>query len=272
MRRFLGLCALLLLVGAASAGEIQVAWYGQSMFLVTTPKGTRVVLDPHNLEEYRIQPLKADLVLMSHFHTDHSKAEVISNLKEAKAFNALKKTGPNDAIIDWNPVDEKVKDVRIQSLGTYHDESSGLKHGKNGVWILDIDGVRIVHLGDLGHTLTKAQLKKLGDVDVLMVPVGGVYALNGISAWKVVEQVKPKRAVLPMHYGTIVFSDLLPLNYFTDEAKDAGMPVVRMKPREVLKIDTAAPPPKQASVVVLDYQQAAGEDEEEEVKRAAHRK
>jgi L-ascorbate metabolism protein UlaG (beta-lactamase superfamily) len=255
MRRFLGTCALLLMVGAASAGEIKIAWYGQSMFLITTPKGTRVVLDPHNLEEYRVQPLKADLVLMSHFHTDHSKAEVISNIKEAKQFNALKKTGPNDAIIDWNPVDEKVKDVRFQSVGTYHDEMSGLRHGKNGVWVIDIDGVRLVHLGDLGHTLNKTQLKKLGDVDVLMVPVGGVYALNGLTAWKVVEQVKPKRVVLPMHYGTIVFSDLLPLNYFTDEAKDGGMPIVRMKAREVLTIDTAAPAPKQASVVVLDYQQ-----------------
>jgi L-ascorbate metabolism protein UlaG (beta-lactamase superfamily) len=255
MRRFLGLCVLLLLVGAASAGEMSVAWYGQSMFLITTPKGTRVVLDPHNLEEYRVQPLKADLVLMSHFHTDHSKTEVIENLKDAKQFNALKKSGPGDAIIDWNVVDEKVKDVRIQSVGTFHDENSGLKHGKNGVWVMDIDGVRIVHLGDLGHQLSKAQLKKLGSVDILMIPVGGVYALNGISAWKVVEQVKPKRYVLPMHYGTIVFSDLLPLNYFTDEAKEAGVPVVKMKPREALRFDTGEPAPKQASVVVLDYQQ-----------------
>lgn len=256
MRRFLSLCVLLLLVGAASAGEMKISWYGQSMFLIVTPRGTRVVLDPHNLEEYRVQPLKADLVLMSHFHTDHSKTEVIENLKDAKQFNALKKSGPGDAIIDWNPVDEKVKDVRIQSIGTYHDEMSGLRHGKNGVWVMDIDGVRIAHLGDLGHALNKAQLKKLGDVDILMVPVGGVYALNGIAAWKVVEQVKPKRYVVPMHYGTIVFSDLLPLNYFTDEAKDAGMPIVRMKAREVLKLDTSTPAPKQASVVVLDYQQS----------------
>ncbi len=254
MRRVLGMCVMILLVGAASAGEIKINWLGQSMFLVETPKGTRIVFDPHDLEEYRLEPLKADLVLMSHFHTDHSRTDKIENIKEAKQFNALRKTGPNDAIIDWNPVDEKFKDVRIQTMGTYHDEMSGLRHGKNGVWIVDVDGIRIVHLGDLGHTLTKAQLKKLGDVDVLMIPVGGVYALNGITAWKVVEQIKPRRYILPMHYGTIVFSDLLPLNYFTDEAKDSGTPVVKMKARETLKIDTSAAPPKQASVMILDYQ------------------
>jgi L-ascorbate metabolism protein UlaG (beta-lactamase superfamily) len=253
MRRILGACALLLTVGAASAGEIKISWFGQSMFLIVTPAGKRVVLDPHNLEAYRVMPQQADLVLMSHFHTDHTNLDVITNAKEAKQYNALKKGGPGDAVIDWNSVDEKLGDVRFQSLGTYHDNMSGLQRGKNGCWILDIDGVRIVHLGDLGHQLTKAQLKKLGSVDVLMVPAGGVYTLNGIEAFKVVEQVKPKRYVLPMHYGTIVYSDLLPLNYFLDEAKDAGMPVVKMKPKEWLKIETKEAPPKQPSVAILDY-------------------
>jgi L-ascorbate metabolism protein UlaG (beta-lactamase superfamily) len=253
MRRLLGACALLLMVGAASASEIRIAWYGQSMFLIVTPKGTRIVMDPQNLEAYRVKPLKADLVLMSHFHVDHTKTEVIENIKEAKQFNALKKSGPGGVVVDWNPVDEKFKDVRLQTLGTYHDQMSGLQRGKNGVWILDIDGIRIVHLGDLGHMLTKAQLKRLGSVDVLMIPVGGVYTINGLEAFRVVEQVKPKRYIVPMHYGTIVFSDLLPLSYFTDEAKDAGVPIVKLKPREWLKIDTKAPAPKQASVAILDY-------------------
>src|SRR5204863_8452497 len=120
---------------------------------------------------------------------------------------------------DWNPVDEKFKDVRLQTVGTYHDEMSGLQRGKNGVWVLDIDGIRVVHLGDLGHSLNKTQLKRLGSVDVLMIPVGGVYTLNGITAMKVVEQIKPKRYILPMHYGNIVYMDLLPLSYFLDEVK-----------------------------------------------------
>jgi L-ascorbate metabolism protein UlaG (beta-lactamase superfamily) len=87
MRRFLGACALLLAFGAAGAGEIKISWFGQSMFLVVTPAGKRVILDPHNLEAYRVMPQKADLVLMSHFHTDHTNLEVVTGLKEAKQFN-----------------------------------------------------------------------------------------------------------------------------------------------------------------------------------------
>ena len=68
----LALGALLLCASSSPAGEIKIAWYGQSMFQIVTPKGTRIVLDPHNLEAYRIKPIKADLVLMSHLHSDHT--------------------------------------------------------------------------------------------------------------------------------------------------------------------------------------------------------
>jgi L-ascorbate metabolism protein UlaG (beta-lactamase superfamily) len=255
----LGLTLLLASAGAVGAGEIKIAWHGQSMFEIVTPAGTRIVLDPQNLEAYRVKPLKADLVLMSHFHTDHTRTEVIENLKDAKQYNALKKSGAGGLVVDYNPVDEKFKDVRIQSVGTYHDAANGLQRGKNGVWVIDVDGVRIVHLGDLGHPLTRAQLKKLGAVDVLMVPVGGVYTLNGLEAYKVVEQVKPRRTIVPMHYGTVVYSDLLPLKYFTDECKENELPVVVYKPREWLKIDTKSPLPKKASVAVLHYSGGAPE-------------
>ena len=254
MRRFL--LALVFVFAASaglSAGEIKIAWYGQSMFLIVTPKGTRIVLDPHNLESYRqVTPLKADLILMSHLHNDHTRLEQVENAKDAKQVNALKSSGPDNAVVDWNEVDEKFKDVRYQSIPTYHDAASGLTRGKNGCWIIDIDGIRIAHLGDLGHLLKPAQIKKFGKVDVVMVPAGGVYTINGIDAFKVAQQLKPSRHILPMHYGTIVYDDLLPLKYFTDEAKDAGVPVVTFKARGWLKIDTAVAP-KAADVVVLNF-------------------
>ena len=254
MRRFL--LALVFVFAASaglSAGEIKIAWYGQSMFLIVTPKGTRIVLDPHNLESYRqVTPLKADLILMSHLHNDHTRLEQVENAKDAKQVNALKSSGPDNAVVDWNEVDEKFKDVRYQSIPTYHDAASGLTRGKNGCWIIDIDGIRIAHLGDLGHLLKPAQIKKFGKVDVVMVPAGGVYTINGIDAFKVAQQLKPSRHILPMHYGTIVYDDLLPLKYFTDEAKDAGVPVQTFKARGWLKIDTAVAP-KAADVVVLNF-------------------
>ena len=252
MRRFLLALVFVLTASAGlTAGEIKIAWYGQSMFLIVTPKGTRVVLDPHNLDSYRqVTPLKADLILMSHLHSDHTRLEQIENAKDAKQINALKTGG---AVVDWNEVDEKFKDVRYHSIPTYHDAASGLTRGKNGCWVMEIDGIRIVHLGDLGHLLKPTQLKKFGKVDVVMVPAGGVYTLNGIDAFKVAQSLKPSRHILPMHYGTVVYDDLLPLKYFTDEAKEAGVPVVAFKGRGWLKIDTASPAPKEPDVVVLNY-------------------
>jgi L-ascorbate metabolism protein UlaG (beta-lactamase superfamily) len=256
MRRYAMVLVLALsVVGAGTAGEIKIAWWGQSMFEIMTPKGSRIILDPQYLDAYKPRDMTADVVLFSHFHNDHTRTECITNIKEALQFNALKKVGGGEAT-DHNLVDEKVgkaKEVRIQSMGTYHDSMGGLTRGKNGCWIMDIEGVRIVHLGDLGHTLSKAQLKKLGKVDVLMIPVGGVYTLNGIDAWKVVKQVNAVRHVIPMHYGTVVYDDLLPLKYFTDEVEEPWV-IDRRKPKTWLVIDTEKEAPKTPSVVILDYQ------------------
>lgn len=253
MRRLHLTLVALLFAGAASAGEVRIGWFGQSMFEVVTPRGMRIVLDPHNIEAFRVKPLRADLVLMSHLHSDHTQLTIIENAKEAIQYNALKKAGPDGLVIDWNVVEETIKDVRIESVPCYHDAMSGLQRGKNGMWILDIDGLRIVHLGDLGHQLTRAQLKKLGSVDVLMVPVGGVYTLNGLEAFKVVEQIKPKRFIVPMHYGNIIYDELLPLKTFQDECKDAEIPAQVMKPGELLKIDTRAAAPAKPTLAVLHY-------------------
>src|SRR5262249_16730363 len=154
---------------------------------------------------------------------------------------------------DWNVVDEKFKDVRVQSMGTYHDAMSGLQRGKNGVWILDVDGVRIVHLGDLGHALNKAQLKKLGTVDILMIPVGGVDTLNGIDASKIVQDIKPRRYVIPMHCGTAVYDDLLPMSYFLSEAKEESVPIQGFKPKQWLTVDPKSPLPKRYSIAVMNW-------------------
>jgi L-ascorbate metabolism protein UlaG (beta-lactamase superfamily) len=245
--RYPVLLLALLAPSAAGAAEIKIAWYGQSMFEIVTPKGTRIVTDPHNLEEYRVKPIKADLVLMSHLHVDHTRTDMIENIKEAKAFNALKQVGLDTT---WNVIDEKFKDVHIKTVATYHDTSSGLVRGKNGVWVIEVDKIRIVHLGDLGHQLNKTQLKAIGTVDILMIPVGGVYTLNGIDAQKVVEQLKPRRWVLPMHYGTAVYNDLLPAKTFLEEQPE-GTPVVKFKPDRYLSIDTTAALPKRYSVGML---------------------
>ena len=235
-------------------GELNIAWYGQSMFQIVTPAGTRILTDPMDIEAHRVPFVNGDLLLVTHYHADHNTPQKIENIKEIKQFNALKRTGPGPANLEWTAQDEKFKDVRFQSMGTYHDDSGGSKRGKNGVWIMDIEpGIRVVHLGDLGHLLNRAQLKKLGKVDILMVPAGGVYTVNGIEAFKVFEQIKPTRFVIPMHYGTATYDELLPLKYFLDEAKENEVAVRAFKPKEWLSVDPKSPVPKAASVAYLSY-------------------
>jgi L-ascorbate metabolism protein UlaG (beta-lactamase superfamily) len=267
-RAFAALAALLLFAAGAQAQklkpggfkpsktDLQIRWHGQSFFEIVTTKGTRIITDPHNLDAFGRKEVQADLVLMSHFHTDHTFVEptLITNIKSAKQLNALKKLDRDGTRTTWNVVDEKFKDVRVQSVGTYHDNSGGVQRGKNGVWVIDADGLRIVHLGDLGHELNKTQLAKLGKVDVLMIPVGGVYTLNGLDAQKVVEQIKPRRYVLPMHYDPGVYDDLLPLKYFLDEQPE-GTPVKRVRRGDYqwLQVNAKAPLPKTYTLVVLPW-------------------
>lgn len=235
-RRILGLlvAVLCLATPAAFSGDdkkekkqdwkpIQITWHGHSFFEVKSSKGTNIVLDPHLIPAYgRPVGIKADAVLMSHNHNDHTQVSVLENAKDRglKIIPGLKGGGIR---ADWNKVDAKVKDVHIRNVGVYHDSDRGLKYGKNSIFILDLDGWRVVHLGDLGHTLSREQRKQLGKVDVLMIPVGGIYTLNGSEAKKVVEQLKPREYIFPMHCGTKIYDELLPADEFLEDQPRANV-------------------------------------------------
>lgn len=218
MSRFAGIvCVALAVVWSASAADVKktiLRWHGQSFFEMETSKGTRIVFDPHMIEEYGRRLVKADLILISHFHNDHTQTEVVENRDKAKLINGLK---PSAKRVEWNLIDEKFRDVRIITVGAYHDAMQGMERGKNTIFIVEADGMRFVFLGDLGHRLTEAQAKAIGPVDVLMIPVGGVYTLNGSEAKDVVAQLKPKRYIIPMHYGTKVYEDLLSADEFLED-------------------------------------------------------
>ncbi len=155
-------------------------------------------------------------MLISHLHSDHNQIGVIDNRDKAKIIYGLKAVGRRE---EWNPVDETFRDVKIRSIGVFHDESEGSERGKNTIFIIEADGIRVVFLGDLGHLLTPGQVKQIGPVDVLMIPVGGVYTINGSDAKQVVAQLKPQKYIIPMHYGTDVFDDLLPPTEFLEDQK-----------------------------------------------------
>ncbi len=221
----LGLIACLLLPGITQAESkpLTLRWHGQSFFDLETSQGTRIAFDPHAIEAYGRIVVKADLVLVSHLHNDHTQIDAIDNPKK-KVIQGLVVNGRRT---DWNSIDEKFRDVTIRSVGAYHDDVQGLEKGKNTIFIVEVDGLRFAHLGDLGHVLTDQQLKQIGPIDVLMIPVGGVYTLNGTEAKKVVEQIKPRLYVVPMHYGTKEFEDLLPVSEFLED-----------QPKESVKLQT----------------------------------
>jgi L-ascorbate metabolism protein UlaG (beta-lactamase superfamily) len=226
MRRLIPLLLVPLALVPAAAQEKPAAmpvvtWWGQSFFTIKSSKGTIVAFDPHLIPAFgRPTGIKADIVLMSHLHDDHNTVNALDNGKDKSVRLIYGLSGAANRTT-WNTIDETIKGIPIRSVPAYHDATEGMTRGKNTIFLLEIDGWRICHLGDLGHELNAAQLKKIGDVDVLMIPVGGVYTLNGSEAKKVVAQINPKEYIFPMHYGTKIFDDLLPIDEFLDEQEKA---------------------------------------------------
>jgi L-ascorbate metabolism protein UlaG (beta-lactamase superfamily) len=222
------LCLLALATGAAQAQgakkPLQIIYHGHSFFEIRSSKGTVIIIDPHMIEAYgKPVNLKADIAILSHSHNDHTQLGVLENPNGVKVFRGFTGFGLKAKWQEWNTTE---KGIRIRTIPTYHDNVEGMKYGVNTIFALEVDGWKIVHLGDLGHTLSKKQIKDIGEVDVLMIPVGGIYTLNGSEARKVVEQLKPKEYIFPMHYGTPAFTDLLTEEEFLD-----GLP-----PREIARV------------------------------------
>jgi L-ascorbate metabolism protein UlaG (beta-lactamase superfamily) len=242
---------------SAQNKQLSIKWHGQAFFEIKTSAGTRIVIDPHAIEAFgERKDIEADLICITHLHNDHTQVEVVKNF-EPKLLDKMVRLGLTPGKggdrkkEDWNIIDEKFKDVHIRTVGVYHDDMKGMMRGKNSVFILEVDGLHIVHLGDLGHLLSKEQIKKIGPADVLMIPVGGVYTINGEEAKKVVEQLKPKHYILPMHYGIKGYDALLTPEEFLEDQKKEN--ILRPRGNELL-IDVGAKAPAGPKIVMLGWQ------------------
>lgn len=214
MPRLLFPLAALLLAAAVSpaADKFTVRWLGQSFVVIETPSGKTIAFDPQVMTEFeRKDPIKADYVCVSHPHNDHNRVdEAIADGKDpkkVKVFQGLTTdpAKPNKPA-EWAKLDEKVTvsdkvTYRFRTFGCYHDEMSGLKRGKNSAFIVEADGLTFCHLGDLGHTLTEAEAKVIGKIDVLFIPIGGIYTINAETAKEVVDALKPSLYVIPVHFA-----------------------------------------------------------------------
>lgn len=186
-------------VAPAPAG-LEITWFGQSCFLMRTPGKTAVLMDPVAFGIGFTPPtVRADLVTISHEHPDHDNVKMVevagSAAGGAEVIHGVTRTG-------WNDVDESVGDVHVTSVRSFHDTVKGAKYGRNAIFVFDVEGRRVVHLGDLGTPLDAAQIKAIGKVDVLMVPVGGTYTLDAAGANQVIAALHPRAVVFPMHYKT----------------------------------------------------------------------
>lgn len=153
---------------------------------MTSDKGTRIVTDPYDESTGYVFPaVEADFVTISHEHFDHCTASAVGGTPEV-----LRGRG-----------EYKLDEVSARGVGTYHDEFGGMRRGPNTAFVFEIDGIRICHLGDLGHTLNSQQRAEIGRVDVLLIPVGGTYTIDALKAQQVCTQLGP-RVIIPMHYRT----------------------------------------------------------------------
>lgn len=219
LRSLVALVVSLLTVASAAAEPakpFKVRWFGQSFFQVETPVGKKVVFDPHQIPAFGRPIVTADVILISHEHNDHNVLDAVEGHKSARVFHGLKETKSR---VEWEKIDEKVGGIRVRSLASYHDNENGLARGKNTVFVVEAEGLTFCHLGDLGHELNDEQIKAIGKVDVLMIPVGGTYTINGEQAKNLVAKIKPRLYVLPMHYGLPNYDDLNGPDEFLDGQK-----------------------------------------------------
>lgn len=208
---------------------MRVRWHGHACFFCEG-SGVRLLTDPFSEEiGYSFPQEKVDLVTVSHDHYDHNAVHLVRG----------------DPVVILEPGKQTVKGIPIQGVSVYHDEVKGAKRGKNIIFIWEMDGVRVCHLGDLGHLLESSTVASLGKIDLLFIPVGGIFTIDAKGARKVVEQLKP-RVVIPMHYKTPALTfELAPLDEFARF-------FAHLRREKDYTIEVASLPADQ-EVVVLDY-------------------
>lgn len=165
---------------------MRLTWLGHATFLLETTDGIRIVTDPVDEESgYPFALVACDLVTVSHQHHDH---------------NALHRVSPNAKAMQTTGR-MQYRTVTVTGYPTWHDEQNGALRGNNIVFVIEAEGKRIVHLGDLGHMLPQELMKTLRYSDVLLIPVGGTYTLDGRQAAVLADRLQAKRTIA-MHYQT----------------------------------------------------------------------
>jgi len=163
---------------------LKIRWHGHSCFEITDD--VTLVTDPHDGKSIGIHTpsVAGDIILVSHDHYDHNSVKTVEK-EGSKVIRDMRK--------------RDILNVEIKGIGSFHDEYHGEKRGSNIMFRFVMDGITFCHMGDLGHDLDDGTVQKVGNVDILFIPVGGTFTIDAKQAWKVIKNVKPK-IVIPMHY------------------------------------------------------------------------
>ena len=210
---------------------MEIVWQGHSCFRIRSREAT-IVTDPcPPASGYTIGKPTADIVTLSHRHDNHS---------------YLKAVAGSPTVLD-GPGEYEISGAFVTGISTYHDARKGEDHGPNIVFIMEMEEIKICHLGDLGHTPTAEQAEEMTGVDILFVPIGGNTTLDGVRAAEVVSLLEA-RLVVPMHYKTEAFKgELEPPDRFLKE-----MGVTAHEPQTKISV-TKNSLPASTQVVMLDY-------------------
>ena len=165
---------------------MKIKWLGHASFLITSDTGTRIITDPYttggNLSYGEIRET-ADIVTVSHEHGDHNNASAVKG---------------NPVLVN-KAGNTEVKGVKFTGIPTAHDNEGGKLRGNNLIFCFEVDGIKVCHIGDLGHHLDETQTAELGKIDILLIPVGGNYTIDAEVASQVADKLSP-RIIIPMHF------------------------------------------------------------------------
>lgn len=163
---------------------LQIRWHGHSCFGITNE--ITLVTDPHDGKSIGIHApsVTGDIILVSHDHYDH---------------NSVKSVEKEGSKVITDTRKRNISNVEIKGIESFHDECCGEKRGSNTIYKFTMENITFCHMGDLGHDLDEETVQKIGDVDILFIPIGGTFTLDVKQAWRIIKKVKPRIAV-PMHY------------------------------------------------------------------------
>jgi L-ascorbate metabolism protein UlaG (beta-lactamase superfamily) len=210
---------------------MEIVWLGHSCFRIRGKEAT-IVTDPFDKTlGYPMRKPTANIITVSHSHPQHSFVGGVAG---------------NPRVVS-RPGEYDIANVFINGIATFHDKDKGAQRGKNTVFFMEIDEVKVCHLGDLGHVPTTEQVEQMSGTDILMVPVGGGSTLDAAAAAETIGLLEP-RLVIPMHYKTeVVKMELDPLDRFL---KQMGVKEVETQPK--LNVTKSNLPPE-TRILVLDY-------------------